>query len=88
MKIIRYKFLSSEIDNGTEEVLEQVFLGKEIRCNDSNFEANYALAQREAYNGEVTVEDRPDEIAVPTRLDQMEAQMTYTAMMTDTLLEV
>lgn len=29
-----------------------------------------------------------DESSVPTRLDAMEAQMTYTAMMTDTLLEV
>lgn len=29
-----------------------------------------------------------DESSVPTQLDAMEAQLTYTAMMTDTLLEV
>ena len=53
-------------------------------------EANEEIAKKEAYNGEYTIEDdgQPDEVNVPTQLDRIEAQMTYTAMMTDTLLEV
>ena len=86
MKIIKYKFLSCEINHGTEEEpnIEQVFLDKEAPYS----EANYAIAQSEAYNGEITVEDIPDEDTPPSQLDQLEAQVTYTAMMTDTLLEV
>ena len=88
MKIIKYQ-LMSEINHGTEEKpnIEQIFTPCEIRCSEANFEANYAIAQREAY-GEITVEDIPDEDAPPSQLDQLEAQVTYTAMMTDTLLEV
>ena len=53
-------------------------------------EANEEIAKREAYNGEYTIEDdgQPDPAAEPTQLDRVEAQTTYTAMMTDTLLEV
>lgn len=90
MKIIRYQFLSCKINHGTEEApdFEDVVLGKEIRCKDADFETNYAIAQAEAYNGEVTVEEVADEETTPTQLDQIEAQVTYTALMTDTLLEV
>lgn len=53
-------------------------------------EGNEEIAKREAYNGEYTIEDdgQPDPAAEPTQLDRVEAQTTYTAMMTDTLLEV
>ena len=63
MKIIKYKFLSCEINHGTEDEpnMEQVFLHKEIHCPDLDFEANYAIALKEAYNGEVTIEDVPDD---------------------------
>ena len=90
MKIIKYKFLSCEINHGTEEEpnIEQVILDKEIECSADAYESSLAIAQAEAYNGEVTVEDIPDEEAAPTQLDIIEAQVTYTAMMTDTLLEV
>lgn len=89
MKLIKYKFLSCEINRGTEEnpILEPVYLDKVTQCADANFEANLAIAQREAYNGEVTVEDIEDPVTEPTQLDQIEAQVTYTALMTDTLLE-
>ena len=48
------------------------------------------IAKREAYNGEYTIEDdgQPEPEPEPTQLDRVEAQSTYTAMMTDTLLEV
>ena len=37
---------------------------------------------------EADISALPEPEVVPTQLDQMEAQLTYTAMMTDTLLEV
>ena len=52
-------------------------------------EANEAIAKAEAYNGEYTIEDDGvEETYAPTQLDRVEAQVTYTALMTDTLLEV
>jgi hypothetical protein len=55
MKIIKYKFLSCEVNHGTEEEpnIEQVFLNKAIPWN----EANEEIAKREAYNEEYTIED-------------------------------
>lgn len=51
--------------------------------------ANEAMAQREADNGVYTiVDDGAEAISPPTRLDAVEAQLAYTAMMTNTLLEV
>jgi len=89
MKLIKYQLIQ-EINIGAEDnpLVEQIFHTKEIRCSDSSFEVNFNIAQDEAYNGEVTVEDIPDEEAEPTQLDVIEAQVTYTAMMTNTLLEV
>lgn len=87
MKIIKYK-LMREINRGTEEEpdIVQTFHNCEIQCSEAHFEANYAIAHREAYNGEVTVEDVPDPVTEPTQLDRVEAQGVYTAMMTGTLL--
>lgn len=50
-------------------------------------EANEEIAKAEAYNGECTIEDDGEPELAPTQLDRIEAQTTYTAMMTDTLLE-
>ena len=91
MKIIRYNFLSCRINHGTEEApeWEEIILSKEIRCATENLQANESAAKKEAYHGKYTVEDdsQPDS-SEPTQLDLVEAQATYTAMMTDTLLEV
>ena len=88
MKIIKYKFLSAEINHGTEEEpnIEQIFLNKSMTWSETAEE----IAREEAYNGEYTIEDdgQPDLTQEPTQLDRVEAQITYTAMMTDTLLEV
>ena len=80
MKIIKYKFLSAEIDN------EQFFVEKSMGWNEINEE----IAKQEAYSGEYTVEDdgQPEPVVEPTQLDIIEAQVAYTAMMTHTLLEV
>jgi hypothetical protein len=50
---------------------------------------NEEIAKREAYNGayEIVDDGEPDPEEQPTQLDRVEAQITYTAMMTDTLLE-
>lgn len=54
-KIIKYKFLSGEVNHGTEEnpEIEQIILDKSMGWNEINEET----AQREAYNGEYTIED-------------------------------
>ena len=85
MKILKYQIMT-EVNLGTKEHpnIVQVFDDKDMRCSDANFETSYAMAVKESYNGEVTVEDILDE---PTQLDRIESQATYTAMMTDTLLE-
>ena len=88
MKIITYMFLSCEVNHGTEEEpnIERIFLEKSMPYSDATEE----IAKREAYNGEYTIEDdgQPDPAETPSQLDRVEAQATYTAMMTDTLLEV
>ena len=92
MKIVKYKFLSCEINHGTEEKpdIEQIFLEKSIECaTQAQYDANLPIVLAEAYNGEYTVEGEfEDESTEPSQLDRVEAQATYTAMMTDTLLEV
>lgn len=84
MKIIKYQFVSAEINNGTEEQpnIELIFSNKTMSWNESNEE----IAKAEAYNGEYTIEDDGIE-EIPTQADKFEAQLTYTAMMTGTLLE-
>jgi len=86
MKHIKYRFLSAEINHDTEEQpnIEQLFLDVIMTYS----EANEEIAKKEAYNGEYTIEDDGvEEVSTPTQLDIIEAQVTYTAMMTDTLLE-
>ena len=85
MKIIKYKILF-EVNRGTEENPEIVswFSNAQMGWN----EANEEIAKAEAYNGEYTIEDDGVvEVVEPTQLDIIEAQVAYTAMMTDTLLE-
>ena len=69
MKWIEYKFLSAEINHGTEEnpVMEQIFIEKSMVWN----EANEEIAKREAYNGKCTIKDdgQPEPVAEPTTDD-------------------
>ena len=50
--------IKETVVTGYEEKVEveQIFSDVEIRCTAANFEANYAIAEKEAY-GEITVED-------------------------------
>ena len=58
MKILKYQIMT-EVNLGTKEHpnIVQVFDDKDMRCSDANFETSYAMALKEAYNGEVTIED-------------------------------
>lgn len=91
-KKISYQYLVSEINHGTEENpdIEQILSDKFFICStEAAYEEMYHIAEKEAYNGKIDVEGEFDEeITEPTQLDRVEAQATYTAMVTDTLLEV
>lgn len=73
MKIIKYKFLSAEINHGTEEEpkIEQIFLEKSMAYT----EANEEIAKKEAWGGEYTIEDdgQPEPEAVETTDDVLNA---------------
>ena len=84
MKILKYN-LCTKVNHGTEEVPVWVDILTPVTMGWN--ELNEETAKREAYNGEYTIEGE-DEVIGPTQLDRIEAQVTYTAMMTDTLLEV
>ena len=87
MKTIKFK-LCSEINVGTKE--EPKIVQDFVDISRTWSEKDEEIAKREAYNGEYTIEDdgQPDPTQEPSQLDRVEAQATYTAMMTDTLLEV
>ncbi len=70
MKRLSYKIVVSEPD--TEVVVLQ-----DMRrvCSESRLEAQYAIAQQEAYNGEVTVEDVPDPELTPTQEEDTAAML-------------
>ena len=87
MKLIKYRVMR-EVNRGTdaEPQIEQVISGDRwLTLSDKNLE----IVKATAYNGEYTIEDdgQPEPEPEPTQLDRVEAQATYTAMMTDTLLE-
>lgn len=76
MKIIKYLFNGEPV---------------EMECaTQAVYDANYPIAEKEADTGTIDVSGEFDAepMAEPTQLDRVEAQATYTAMMTDTLLEV
>lgn len=84
MKIIKYQ-LCTEVNYGTEDKpdIQQVFSSVALVWS----EGNEKIAKEEAYNGEYTVEDDGEPEPAPTQIDRIEAQVAYTALMTDTLME-
>lgn len=55
-KTIKYKFLSCEVNHGTEEEpnIEQVILDVEIPCHtQAQYEANLPIAEKEAIPGTI-----------------------------------
>lgn len=77
-KIIKYQFLSCEVNHGTEEEpkIEQIILDKTI----SYSEANEEIAKRESHNGEYTIEDDglPTPEAEPTTDNILNAMLGVT----------
>ena len=85
MKVIKYQ-ICTPVNHGTQEnpLWEDVLSAVTMQWNATN----ELTAKREAWEGRYSIEEEPDEVAAPTRMDAIEAQLAYTAMMTDTLLEV
>ena len=85
MLIIKYKQRIIVPSSDEQERDREIFYEIQSPWNSQTEE----IAKREAYNGEYTIEDdgQPEPEPEPTQLDRVEAQATYTAMMTDTLLE-
>lgn len=57
-KVIKYRFVSCEVNRGTEENpnMEQIVLGKRLVCStQADFDAAYPVAQREAIPGTIEV---------------------------------
>ena len=77
MKIIKYD-LATILPDGSE-----VLNGVEMPWS----EANEAIAKAEAHGGQYTIEDDGTPAPAPDRLEQIDAQVTYTAMMTGTLMD-
>lgn len=77
MKIIKYD-LATILPDGSE-----VLNGVEMPWSAEN----EAIAKAEAKDGLYTVEDDGTPAPAPDRLDQIDAQVTYTAMMTGTLMD-
>lgn len=84
MKWLKYQ-LCTEVNQGTEEQpdIQQVYSAVTLGWS----EANETIAKTEAYNGEYTIEDDGEPEPAPTQIDRIEAQVAYTALMTDTLME-
>ena len=75
MKVLKYR-LMTEVNYGTEEQpdIQQTFSDVSLGWS----EANEEIAKREAYNGEVTVEEIPDIETEPTaeqRVSDIEEQL-------------
>lgn len=71
MKYIHYRFLSCEINNGTEEnpSIEQVILEKTLPYSEDALQ----IAKQEAMNGAFTIEDREDPPALLTLEERITA---------------
>ena len=75
-KVIKYKFLSCEVNHGTEENpdIEKILLDVTMTWN----EANEEIAKREAYNGEYTIEDDGVEKPKDERIAELKEQLSAT----------
>ena len=78
MNIIKYR-LATEINHGTPEEpdIETVLSGVTMPYT----EANYAIAQAEAYQGQITAEDDGAPAPPPTAQEQLRADVDFLAAM-------
>lgn len=88
MKILKYKVIGS-IMQTDPKTKQSALVETLVRVVKPYTEENEAAAAAESYNGEYTIaDDGVEKVIESSQLDLIEAQVTYTAMMTDTLLEV
>lgn len=74
-KVITYKFLSGEVDRGTEEnpEIEQIILEKGIICpTQAAYDANYPIAEKEAIPGTIKVSGEFDYPTAPHNIREGE----------------
>ena len=92
MKSIKYQreipaVIGKDAD-GNEVITSYAHLRtEECRFTDADKDMRIAAVLKVAYNGEYEIIDDGEPEPGPSQLDRIEAQTTYTAMMTDTLLE-
>ena len=60
MKVLKYKVASENFDESSDSA-SLALVSKERYSDDANYEKNLSIARAEAYNGEVTVEEEPDD---------------------------
>lgn len=81
-KIIEYKFLSCEVNHGTEENpnIEQIILDTKVICpTQAIYDANYPIAEKEAIHGTIAVSGEFDPEAPTTdaeRIAELEEALT------------
>lgn len=87
MKVIKYQMQQTVVIDGVEQPLSEEYMSS---VTIPYSEENEERAKVKAYKGEYEIFDNglPDPVNTPSQLDIIEAQVAYTAMMTDTLLEV
>lgn len=83
MKVIKYQ-ISTDINFGTEDnpEIQQILQNKVIEYSAGN----EAIAKKEAYNGEVSVEDDGQPDPEPTKEEQLRADVDFIAAMTGVML--
>lgn len=70
-KVISYKFLSAEVNRGTEEKpdIEQILSPAQIVCEtQAQFDANYPIAEKEAIPGSIEVTGEFDHATAPNNI--------------------
>ena len=73
--------------NGETVVTREAYLQEErLAFTDADKDIQITEALKYSYNGEYTIEDDGKPEPAPTQFDRIESQVTYTAMMTDTLI--
>ena len=75
-KVISYRFLSAEINHGTEKNpdIKQVIFDKSITCpTQAAYDANYAIAEKEAIEGTIEVTGEFDDEADASTDDVLNA---------------
>ena len=60
MKVFKYKVASENFDESSDPA-SLALVSKERYSDDVNYEKNLSIARAEAYNGEVSVEEEPDD---------------------------